>query len=88
MSAAAKAQYMGRFLTNFWAPLFFLASVTFSAQVLHLYVSLCQCPLCELFFVLRAWADTVNIPAITRVDLGSLDVCIGLLIFDLVNINT
>lgn len=38
---------------------------------------------CSLFSGL-AWADTVNIPAITRVDLGSLDVCTSLLIFDLV----
>lgn len=42
---------------------------------------------CALFSGL-AWADTINILAITRFDLGSLDVCTGLLIFDVVSIRT
>lgn len=42
---------------------------------------------CSLFSGL-AWPDTINILAITRFDLGSLDVCTGLLIFDVVSINT
>lgn len=35
-----------------------------------------------------AWADTINILAIARFDLGSLDVCTGLLNFAIVNANT
>lgn len=42
---------------------------------------------CSLFSGL-AWADTVNVLAIARFDLVSLDVCIGLLIFNIVDINT